>query len=152
MQRLDEGRYLGRTSRAYANLAGPFGGVTAAALLNAVMLDPRRLADPVALTVNFCAAIADGGYEIATRLVRGGRTTQHWLMELTQNGAVAATATAVCGARRSSWSHYPKEAPHAPPRESLERNADRAAFELGSALRLPFRRGRTSRTFRATMG
>lgn len=119
LERLDEGRYLGRTSRAYANLAGPFGGVTAAALLNAVMLDPRRLADPVALTVNFCAAIADGDYEIATRLVRGGRTTQHWLMELTQNGAVAATATAVCGARRSSWSHYPKAAPPAPPRESL---------------------------------
>ncbi len=119
LDQLDEGRYLGRTSQAYANLVGPFGGVTAAAMLNAVMLDPRRLSDPIALTVNFCAAVADGPYEIATRLMRGGKTTQHWSIEMTQTGAVAATATAVVGARRTTWSHFPKSAPSAPPRETL---------------------------------
>ena len=92
---LGEGWSAGATHPAYANLAGPFGGVTAAALLNAVLGDPRRSADPIALTVNFCGPIADGEFEIETRLQRGGRTTQHWSMELKQNGAVCTTASAV---------------------------------------------------------
>lgn len=126
LERRGEGRYAGATSPAYANMAGPFGGVTAAALLNAVLLDPRRLADPIALTVNFCASIADGPYEIETKLQRGGRTTQHWSMELAQNGAVAATASAVCGARKPVWSHYPVKGPPAPARDSLpEMDKDR---------------------------
>jgi hypothetical protein len=114
---LGEGWYAGATHPAYANMAGPFGGVTAAALLNAVLIDPRRAADPIALTVNFYAAIADGEFEIETRLQRGGKTTQHWSMDLKQNGAVCATASAVCGARKPVWSHYPVKAPVAPPRE-----------------------------------
>ncbi len=119
LERLAEGRYSGATHPAYANMAGPFGGATAAALINAVLVDPRRLADPIALTVNFCAAIADGGFEIAAKLARGGKTTQHWSLELSQNGAVCATASVVCGARKPVWSHYPVAGPKAPPRESL---------------------------------
>ena len=99
---LGEGWHAGATHPAYANMAGPFGGVTAAALLNAVIADPRRLADPIALTVNFCGPIADGEFEIETRLQRGGRTTQHWSMELRQKGAVLTTASAVCGTRSRS--------------------------------------------------
>ena len=91
-----EGVWRGATSPAYANMAGPFGGVIAAQLLNAVILDARRLADPIALTVNFCGAIADGAFEIATRIVRGGKNTQHWSVELAQNGVIAATASVVC--------------------------------------------------------
>ena len=119
LEHLSEGRYVGATNPAYANMAGPFGGATAAVLINAVMLDARRLADPIALTVNFCAPIADGGFQIETKLQRGGRTTQHWSMELVQDGAVCATASAVCGARKPVWSHYPVKAPSAPPRDSL---------------------------------
>lgn len=111
-----DGLLRGAAHSGYANMSGPFGGATAATLLNAVLVDERRLADPIALTVNFCGPIADGGFEIATRLARGGRTTQHWTLELSQNGAVAATASVVCGARRPSWSHFPKSAPVAPPR------------------------------------
>ncbi len=114
---LGEGWWAGATHPTYANLAGPFGGVTAAALINAVILDPRRLADPIALTVNFCGAIADGEFEIETKLQRGGKTTQHWSMELKQAGVVCTTASAVCGARKPVWSHYPVKAPIAPARE-----------------------------------
>ncbi len=92
----------GATSPAYANMAGPFGGATAAALLNAVMIDERRLADPIALTVNFCGAIVDGGFEIEARLIRGGKNTQHWSVELSQNGAIAATASARSPLRKLS--------------------------------------------------
>lgn len=109
-----DGALHGATHPAYANMAGPFGGVTAAALLNAVLIDARRLADPIALTVNFCGAIADGGFEITPRLIRGGKSTQHWSIELTQNGAIAATASVVCGARRPTWSHFPAKPPRAP--------------------------------------
>jgi hypothetical protein len=125
LEHLAEGRWSGATDPAYANMAGPFGGVTAASLLNAVLNDPRRSSDPIALTVNFCGAIADGPYEITTRLQRGGRTTQHWSMELTQNGAVCATASAVCGARKPVWSHYPVKMPAAPPRDSLPEISER---------------------------
>lgn len=110
-----DGKLLrGATSPAYANMAGPFGGVTAAALLNAVMIDERRLADPIALTVNFCGAIADGAFEIEARLIRGGKNTQHWSVELSQNGAIAATASVVCGVRRPTWTHLPTAAPRTP--------------------------------------
>jgi hypothetical protein len=119
LARLDEGRYAGATQGAYGNMAGPFGGVTAATLLNAVLMDSRRLSDPIALTVNFCGAIADGRFEVATKLQRGGRTTQHWSMELSQKGVVAATASAVCGARKPVWSHYPMKGPEAPPHNNL---------------------------------
>lgn len=105
----------GATSPAYANMASPFGGATAAVLLNAVMIDERRLADPIALTVNFCGAIADGGFEIEARLIRGGKNTQHWSVELSQNGAIVATASVVCGQRRPTWTHLPTPAPKAPP-------------------------------------
>ena len=116
---LGEGWHAGAAHPAYANLTGPFGGVTAAALLNAILVDPRRAGDPIALTVNFCAPIADGEFEIETRLERGGRTTQHWSMALKQKGAVATTASAVCGARKPVWSHYPVKAPPAPSRDGL---------------------------------
>lgn len=117
---LGEGWHAGATHPAYANMAGPFGGVTAAALLNAVLLDPRRLADPIALTVNFCGPIADGEFEIETKLQRGGKTTQHWSMELKQKGVVCTTASAVCGARKAVWSHYPVKGPSAAPRNNFE--------------------------------
>ena len=114
-----DGTLSGATHAAYANMAGPFGGATAAALLNAVMLDERRLADPVALTVNFCGAIGDGAFVVAPRLIRGGKSTQHWSIELSQNGAIAATASVVCGARRPTWSHFPAKIPRAPEAENV---------------------------------
>ena len=39
--------FIGNTSPAYANMVGPFGGVTAAQALNAVMQHPDRLGEPV---------------------------------------------------------------------------------------------------------
>ena len=116
---LGEGWHAGATHAAYANMAGPFGGVTAAALLRAVLVDPRQAGDPIALTVNFCGAIADGDFEIETKLRRSGKITQHWSMELKQQGVVCTTASAVCGARKAVWSHYPIKAPSAPPRGVL---------------------------------
>jgi acyl-CoA thioesterase len=101
--------YTGRTHPAYANMVGPFGGVTAATVLNAVMQHPERLGEPIALTVNYAAALADGAFTVTARPVRTNRSTQHWVMEISQpdaNGAPATvlTATAVTAVRRATWS------------------------------------------------
>lgn len=101
---LGEHRFSGATHAAYANMVGPYGGVTAAVMLNAALQHPQRLGDPIALTVNFAAALADGGFEIDARPVRTNRSTQHWNLTLSQGGAAAATATAVFAARRETWS------------------------------------------------
>lgn len=110
-----EHRFQGATSPAYANLVGPFGGATAATLLNAVLQHPQRQGDPVSLTVNFAAPVADGLFEIEARPLRTNRSTQHWLVQLTQQGQVAISATAVLAVRRSTWSTHEARAPHGLP-------------------------------------
>ena len=54
--------FTGATHPAYANMIGPFGGTTSAQLLQSAMLHPDRLGEPVALTVNFAAPLADRHY------------------------------------------------------------------------------------------
>ncbi len=114
LTRLDTGRFRGATSPAYANFKGPYGGVTAATLLRAVLDDQRCSADPVAMTVNFCTVIADGDFDITTRIHRTGRYTQHWSADLTQGDTTCATASIVCGARQDSFSHQAAAMPDAP--------------------------------------
>lgn len=96
--------FRGHTAAPYANMVGPYGGITAAVLLNAVVQHPDLLGDPVAVTVNFAAAVADGEFEVTARPVRTNRSTQHWMVELAQDGQVAATATAVTAVHRDGWS------------------------------------------------
>ncbi len=112
--------YEGRTSDAYWNLVGPFGGVTAAALLRAVLDSEGRRGDPAAITVNFCAPIAKGAFEIAAHSVRTNRTTQHWTVTLKQNEAVAATASVITAARPETWQCQLLIAPTAPPPDTLK--------------------------------
>ena len=100
--------FTGATHPAYANMVGPFGGTTAAQLLQSAMLHPERLGEPVALTVNFAAPVADGDIHLVARPVRTNRSTQHWIIEAHQTAndteGVVATATAVFAVRRETWS------------------------------------------------
>ncbi len=109
-----EGRYRGATSPSYANMIGPFGGTTAATLLNAACIHPARLGEPVALTVNFAGPIADGDFIVTVRAVRTNRSTQHWVMELLQGDGIAATASAVFALRRETWSATDAAFPQVP--------------------------------------
>ena len=103
-----DSRWQGRTSEDYWAFVGPFGGATAATILRALIDHPQRAGDPLSLTVNFCAPIAQGAFDLDVRLVKANRSTQHWSVELTQDGAEVATlATAVFAERRPSWSHQP---------------------------------------------
>ena len=98
------GEFIGTTHPAYANMVGPFGGTTAAQLLQAAWLHPQRLGEPVALTVNFAAPVADGEIRFLARAARTNRSTQHWIIEARQGDDTVATATAVFAARRETWS------------------------------------------------
>jgi acyl-CoA thioesterase len=111
----------GRTRPEWVNMVGPFGGITAAILLRAIESHPDRLGEPVALTVNFAAPIADGEFEISRRATRTNRTNQHWIAELSQDDAVTTTATAVFGIRRDTWSDTQAVAPDARPPDEIAR-------------------------------
>jgi acyl-CoA thioesterase len=117
-----EDRYAGRTTAPYGNMVGPFGGITNALMLHAAMLHPARLGDPIALTVNFAAPVADGEFEIVARPARTNRSTQHWQLETLQQGQVITTATAVFAERRVTWTDTEATMPAGlPPPQALPR-------------------------------
>lgn len=109
----------GRTSPAYWNMVGPFGGVTAAQLLRAALDDERRIGEPVAQTVNFCAPVAEGDYTISVKEVRSGRSVQHLYVELVQGETIAANSTVIMARRAETWSHQAVAMPNVPPAEAV---------------------------------
>jgi Acyl-CoA thioesterase C-terminal domain/Acyl-CoA thioesterase N-terminal domain len=146
LEPLAAGLYRGRTSANYANMVGPFGGVIAATLLNAVLQHPGRQGDPIALTVNFAGPLADGAFTVEANPVRTNRSTQHWLVVMRQKEQAAATASAVFASRRKTWSALEARFPVVPAAHELpvEPNLERAlwtrSYEMrfvDGAVRLP---------------
>ena len=111
-------------------MVGPFGGITAAVLTHAVEAHPDRIGEPLALTVNFAAPIADGDFDIAVRPARTNRSNQHWILELLQDGEVKTTATAVTGIRRDTWADTEAQPPNVPDPDDLS-----ATELMGSVVR-----------------
>lgn len=110
-----DGRWHGEASQDYFAFVGPFGGATAATMLRAIMVQPECAGDPLSVTVNLCAPVANGSFDLSVRLIKATRSTQHWMIELSQNGEIAAFMTAVFAVRRASWSHQPAQMPDATP-------------------------------------
>lgn len=117
-----EGVFRGRTHPAYNNMVGPYGGIIAASVVNALSGHPEALGEPLALTINFAAPVAEGEWELATTAARTNRTNQHWTFTLSQGDGPVVTGTAVFGIRRDTWSATEDSPPVAPAPESLERN------------------------------
>jgi acyl-CoA thioesterase len=115
LQPLDEGTWEGRTHEPWANMVGPFGGITAAQLLHAACIDPRRLGEPLALTVNYAGAVTEGPFRIHAVPTRTNRTTQHWTITQTQGGQLCTSASAVFAVRRPTWSAPELAMPAVPP-------------------------------------
>jgi len=115
----ENGHYHGHTSEHYVNMIGPFGGLIAAIMLKAVMVHPERKGQPLSLTVNYAAPIADGAFEIKANLVRNNRSTQHWRLDLEQNGEIMSTGTAVFATRRETWTATDAVFPSAPPASTV---------------------------------
>jgi len=122
LDHVEAGVVRGATEPAWANMVGPFGGVTAAVLLRAVESHPDRIGDPLALTVNYTAPIADGEFDIALRAARTNRSNQHWILELRQGGEVKTTATAVFGLHRDTWADTEAQFPEVIAPEDIPRS------------------------------
>ncbi len=115
--------FTGRTTAPYWNMVGPFGGITAATLLQAVMQHPARLGEPLSLTVNYASAVAEGPFTVRALPLRTNRSTQHWWITLEQmgkDGTMQATtsATVVTAARRDTWSATDLPMPRVPAPEA----------------------------------
>lgn len=117
----ESGSYYGRTSERYANMVGPFGGVTAATLLRSVMDHPERRGEPVSLTINYAAPVSEGDFNIKATPARTNRSAQHWFIELYQENHIIITGTAVFATRRETWSSTEAQFPSVPTAEEVER-------------------------------
>lgn len=116
-------RWSGTPSAAYQNMVGPFGGLTAASFVQALLQHPERLGEPLALTVNFAGPVADAPFVIEARPVRTNRSSQHWTLTLSHDDAegrplVATTGTAVTALRRETWHGSDTPMPAVPPPEA----------------------------------
>lgn len=123
LQWQDRNTLQGRTADQYWNSVSPFGGFTAATLLNAILLHPDRLGDPLAMTINFAGAIRKGAFSIRVHAARTGRSTQHWQMTIAQDGDPdpVATGTAVFAVRRPTWCDTENKKPDVPLPAALPR-------------------------------
>lgn len=119
LQSMSNNLFSGTTSDAYQNMVGPFGGVTAATLLNAVLQHPERLGEPISLTINFAGPVQPGAFEVEATPLRTNRSTQHWLLLQRQGGEVVTSGTAFFATRRETWSEQQQPMPAAVPADSL---------------------------------
>lgn len=138
--------FIGHTSPAYWNMVGPFGGSTAATALQAVLQHPALLGEPVSLTVNYAAATSEGAFSITATPVRTNRSTQHWVISLSQPDAsgqqqVAMTATAMTALRRDTWHLNDMPMPQVAKPQDVPRADMRGAMEWLSRYEMRFARG-----------
>jgi acyl-CoA thioesterase len=120
--------WQGQTHPAYWNMVGPFGGLTAAQALQAVLQHPELLGEPVSFTVNFAAALAEGAFRVEARPVRTNRSTQHWVVAISQTDSagvdsVMLTATVVTARRRTTWSAADAALPSVPAPAGITRES-----------------------------
>ncbi len=113
-------KFQGATSDAYWNFTGPFGGATAATLLQAAMRHPKRQNLPLAMTINYCAPVAKGAFDVLVSEKRTNRSTQHFSVEMTQGDDTIATATLVFAARPEGFAHAPEKIPEVAFPEKIE--------------------------------
>jgi acyl-CoA thioesterase len=114
------GKFTGATSDAYWNFTGPFGGATAATLLQGAMQHPKRQNLPLAMTINYCAPVAKGAFDVSVAEKRTNRSTQHFSVEMTQGADTVATATLVFAARPEGFAHISAAMPAVETPEQIE--------------------------------
>lgn len=127
-------QFSGHTSPAYWNMVGPYGGISAALLVQAIWQHPERLGEPLVLTINYAAGTAEGPFTIHAEPVRTTRSTQHWVISLTQPDAqgtaqVGITATAMTALRRDTWQQSDMPIPAVPGPADLPRSNIQGFFE-----------------------
>lgn len=109
-------------------------------------MHPLLLGEPVALTVNYASATAEGPFSISARPVRTNRSTQHWVLSLTQPDAAGhnvavITATAITALLRDTWHMNDMPMPEVPAPHSLPRADLKGSIEWFSRYDMRFARG-----------
>lgn len=129
-----DGSVQAQAHPAYWNMVGPYGGVTAAQMLQAVLQHPEVLGDPISMTVNFAGPVQAGNLRIEAVPARTNRSTQHWTVHMGQRNAeglfeISTTATVITAVRRETFSvdDIPKPAMPAP--STCERYDTRKSME-----------------------
>ena len=140
--------WLGQSSPAYWNMVGPFGGLTAATAVQAVLQHPALLGEPVALTINYASATGEGPFSITATPVRTNRSTQHWVVSLHQLNASGdkltnMTATVMTALRRDTWQLNDTPLPAVPPPSVLPRTVHQRSMEWLNRYDMRYVRGAT---------
>ena len=129
-----DGSVHAQAPEAYWNMVGPYGGITAAQMLQAVLQHPDVLGDPVALTVNFAGPVQAGPLRIEAVPMRTNRSSQHWSITMGQRDAegefvVSTTATVITALRRDTFSLDDIDPPAMPDPMTCERYDTQGAMQ-----------------------
>ncbi|KZY76539.1 hypothetical protein A3740_01815 [Oleiphilus sp. HI0068] len=111
---------VGQVSADYQNMVGPFGGVTAATILQAVLGHPEREGMPVSLTINYMGPIEDDELVVKPALLRTNRSNQHWRVDFLQGDVMQCSASCVFAKRNETWSNDEVRMPYAPDFEEVD--------------------------------
>jgi acyl-CoA thioesterase len=112
--------YTGHPSADYQNMVGPFGGITAAKVLNTILIHPDAEGSPVSITVNFLGPIKNEAVTLVPKLTRNNRSNQHWSVELVQGDEIQCTALIVLAKRMETFESEEITFPEAPAADTLE--------------------------------
>jgi acyl-CoA thioesterase len=118
-----EGHWLAFADPRYEAYNSMFGGWTAAIALRSVVEGVNGVSAPLAITINFISPIEPGtDVEIRTSQVGGGRSIQHWQVEIVsiQEERILAHSMVVLGERRVTDGHTEPLMPVVPGPETLE--------------------------------
>lgn len=129
-----DGQQLAQAPSAYWNMVGPYGGMTVAQMLQAVLQHPSVLGEPISITVNFAGPVQAGDVLLQATPVRTNRSTQHWTVTMGQRNAqgellIATTASVITGVRRDTFSHDELPVPAMPDPQLCERWDSSGAME-----------------------
>ncbi len=113
--------FTAKTDSKYWNLIGPYGGWIAALLMKTILEDNDVNGfEPVALTVDFMKAPAEGPIVVKRSCDRAGRTMSFWRADMeTADGKPCARAMLTLAAQRETLDFSQSRMSEVPPAESI---------------------------------